>query len=72
MSDVYILHSNSLDKFYVGLTTLSPEERLDRHLNKFYEKTKTFTRKANDWILVWSLECETIEQARNLKNTSKK
>jgi putative endonuclease len=66
-SFVYILYSNELDKFYIGLTTTPVEERLKKHLNRFYEKAKTFTRKANDWILVWQLECSTIEQGRNIE-----
>jgi putative endonuclease len=43
---VYILHSASLDKFYVGYTA-QLEERFLRH----NQKSKGFTGKAKDWLL---------------------
>ena len=58
---VYILYSNSLDRFYIGFTSLNPEERLDKHLNKYYEGA--WTRIANDWELYWQLECNSLKQA---------
>jgi len=64
---VYILHSNKLNKYYIGFTTDGLEIRLQKHLDKFYEAPKTFTRKADDWVLVWNLECSTIEQARAIE-----
>jgi putative endonuclease len=67
ISWVYILHSSKLNKYYIGFTTESPEGRLEKHLNKFYEEPKTFTKKADDWILVWCLKCSTIEQGRAIE-----
>ena len=67
ISWVYILHSSKLNKYYIGFTTDSPEGRLQKHLDKFYEAPKTFTSKADDWVLVWNLECSTIEQGRAIE-----
>ena len=47
---VYILHSSQLNKYYVGKTSLSVEERLQYHLYKH----KGFTAKASDWIVVFT------------------
>jgi putative endonuclease len=66
-SHVYILHSKKLNKFYVGFTTISVGERLQRHLTKFYEEAQTFTRKADDWMLVWQIQCSSAEQGRNIE-----
>ncbi len=48
--NVYILHSSTLNKYYVGYTSLSVEERLRRHNSNH----KGFTGKANDWVVKWS------------------
>jgi putative endonuclease len=48
MACLYILYSPSLDKYYVGHTTLLPEERLRKHLSNH----DGFTAKAKDWIIV--------------------
>ncbi|MFD2037464.1 GIY-YIG nuclease family protein [Belliella marina] len=46
----YILHCEKLDRFYSGITTLSPEERLENHINKVYSK-RNFSQKVDVWIL---------------------
>jgi len=51
---VYILHSEKLDRYYTGSTT-NIDLRLDFHTNAERHK---FTYKANDWILVFNLECD--------------
>ncbi|WP_111319879.1 GIY-YIG nuclease family protein [Algoriphagus chordae] len=68
---VYILHSNSLNRFYTGLTSLSVLERLENHIAKKYSKFN-FTQKANDWILFHSIECESLSQARMIELHIKK
>lgn len=68
---VYILFSQKLDKFYTGLTTLSPQERFENHLGKKYSNTN-YTQKANDWVVFLSMECETLSQARKIELHIKK
>jgi putative endonuclease len=48
MPYLYILHSASIDKFYVGSTSGTPEERLKKHLTNH----SGFTGKAKDWKIV--------------------
>ncbi len=48
MFHFYILYSPSLDKYYIGHTGTSVEERLRRHLSDH----DGFTAKAKDWVLV--------------------
>ncbi|MCH7396451.1 GIY-YIG nuclease family protein [Belliella sp. DSM 107340] len=48
ISFFYILHSDKLNRFYSGLTTITVQERLENHINKVYSKTN-FTQKADDW-----------------------
>ncbi len=55
----YILHSVSLDKFYVGHTCDSLNSRLEKHLRNH----SGFTGKAKDWIIVYSEDFETKEEA---------
>ncbi|MCB0508578.1 MAG: GIY-YIG nuclease family protein [Bacteroidetes bacterium] len=45
----YILFSSSLDRFYVGSTSDSVENRLKKHLSNHCG----FTAKAKDWKIVW-------------------
>ena len=67
---VYILYSSSLDKYYIGFTTSSPEERLERHLGHYYGTA--FTGEASDWILYWEMICEHESQARKIERHIKK
>jgi putative endonuclease len=67
---VYILFSQSADKFYVGSTKLSIEERLKIHLEGLLPGA--FTAKAKDWKPYLVLECQTIEQARWIEMRIKK
>ncbi len=55
---VYILYSASLDKFYVGYTA-QLEERFLRH----NQKSKGFTGKAKDWLLVYQEEYSNQKEA---------
>ena len=49
MFTVYILHSQTLDKYYIGFTSQSLEERIEKHLCDH----KGFTAKAKDWVVVF-------------------
>jgi len=50
MATCYILYSEKLDKYYIGSTEGSNEERLKKHLTDH----KGFTGKAKDWKVVYS------------------
>ena len=67
---VYILYSPSDDSFYIGATTIRPEERLGRHLEGYYENK--FTRKVKDWELFLQIECVSMEQALLIEKHIKK
>lgn len=60
MHIVYILHSQKLNRFYIGYTT-NLDLRLDFHLND--SQARKFTYKANDWTLFFSLTCASKKQA---------
>ena len=70
MATVYILFSKSLQVFYTGVTTISVEQRLQNHLNEYYENK--FTHKAKDWTVFLEIQCGTIKQAQHIEAHIKK
>jgi putative endonuclease len=50
MATVYILYSEKLDKYYIGSTEGSIEERFKKHLSGH----KGFTAKVKDWKVIYS------------------
>ena len=72
MAHVYLLFSESLDKFYIGHTRLLPEERLKKHLANH----DGFTSKAKDWKIVYQKEFESkplaYAEERKLKKLKSK
>ena len=68
---VYILHSLTKDKFYIGYTA-NLSERIIRH----NQKSKGFTGSTNDWILVYHEEfnsqTEAILREKQIKNWKSK
>ena len=48
MSYIYILFSATLNRYYIGHTTTTPQERLQKHLTNH----DGFTAKAKDWVIV--------------------
>ncbi len=66
----YILYSQSYDKFYIGFTTLSVEERLKHHLQHYYDNK--YTKFTDDWKVFLEIECKDNEQARNVEKHIKK
>ena len=68
---VYILYSNSADKFYIGQTN-DVADRLKRH----NAGSETYTKLYRPWILKWSTQKQTRAEAmaleKKLKNLSKK
>ena len=69
MATVYILFSQSLDKFYIG-SCKDVTLRLREHLNE--EIHGAFTSKASDWTLFLSIEELTYSQARLIEGHIKK
>lgn len=65
---VYILYSASLDRFYIGSTSTSVEERLRKHLAKH----RHFTQKAKDWVIFYREEfsnrVEAAQREREIKS----
>ena len=64
---VYILFSEELDRYYIGVTS-NLEERIRKHNSKH----KGFTGRANDWRLVHEENYETktaaLAREREIKN----
>ena len=61
---VYIIYSETIDKFYIGYTA-DLEERLIRH----NQKSKGFTGKVNDWKIVYT---ETFDNQKQAMDREKK
>ncbi len=55
---VYILYSEELDRYYIGVTS-----NLDERIRKHNSKHKGFTGRANDWCLVHKENYETKRDA---------
>lgn len=66
---VYIIYSEGLNGYYVG-RTIDLEKRINEHNTGFYKKS--FTAKANDWSLFFSMVCRDKSQALNIENHIKK
>ncbi|OAZ04650.1 GIY-YIG nuclease family protein [Flavobacterium succinicans] len=69
---VYILYSKSADKFYVGHTSMSIDERLRRHLSNH----NGFTGRIKDWELFYSEKfsekSEAIKREKEIKSWKSK
>ena len=70
MSSVYIIHSKLADKFYIGSTSSSIEERILKHNTGFYENS--FTSQAQDWELFIDLLCHDMTHAKRVEKHIKK
>jgi putative endonuclease len=68
MPFTYILYSLALDRYYIGSTSGSVEDRLKKHLARH----DGFTAKANDWRVVYKeeylTENETLKRERQIKS----
>ena len=69
MASVYILHSDLLDRFYIG-SCKDLSYRMGQHADKVF--IKSFTAKANDWILYYSKDDLGYQQARSIEKHIKK
>ena len=65
---VYILHSATLNRFYIGETT-NLAQRIEFHQNSLPHK---FTAKAKDWEIQFVLECQSKVQAEKIEKHIKK
>ncbi len=72
MNYVYILYSLKLNRFYVGFTTISVEERLNKHLSNH----NGYTSRTKDWEIVYTEEFivkeEAIKREKEIKNWKSK
>jgi putative endonuclease len=59
MAYLYILFSPTLNKYYIGHTTMLPDMRLQKHLTNH----DGFTAKAKDWIIVYQESFDSKELA---------
>ena len=70
MASVYILYSGSIDRYYVGFTTESVEQRLQKHNDKYYDDK--WTSKGRPWELFLEIRCNTDDEARKVEKHIKK
>jgi putative endonuclease len=70
MAYCYILHSDKLNKFYIGVTNDEIEYRIDKHNNQAYGNHR-FTAKANDWTLYLFFKTETYAHAVRIERKIK-
>ncbi|TCN60776.1 GIY-YIG nuclease family protein [Flavobacterium circumlabens] len=69
MHYLYILYSDSSQKFYIGETN-NIENRISKHINHYY--SNSFTKIANDWKIVLTFECIDKEEAVYLEKFIKR
>ncbi|WJS96123.1 GIY-YIG nuclease family protein [Flavobacterium johnsoniae] len=69
MHYLYILYSNSSQKFYIG-ETKNIDERVFKHQNHFY--SNSFTKIADDWEVVLTFSCSTKDDALYLESFIKR
>jgi putative endonuclease len=69
MHYLYIIYSKSIDRYYVGE---SPDifRRLDQHNSHYFKGA--FTKAAEDWEVVLSMECENRTDATYLEKFIKR
>jgi putative endonuclease len=68
MATTYILFSESLNKYYIGHTQMTVEQRLSKHLTDH----SGFSAQAKDWQIVWTRifdeKSEAYAMERKIKN----
>lgn len=68
---VYILHSPTMDKFYIGYTA-NLQERIIRH----NQRSKGFIGKVSDWIIVYKehfeIQCKALLREKQIKSWKSK
>jgi putative endonuclease len=66
---VYILYSASLNHYYIG-QTINLGERIAQHNTG--EFVGAYTKKANDWVLYYSIGCKSLQQALSIEKHIKR
>jgi putative endonuclease len=66
---VYILFSRSIDSFYIG-QSIDPTLRLEEH--NLHLKSRAFTKRADDWEIFFTIQCESRKQAILIEKNIKK
>ena len=69
MASVYIIYSETIDKFYIG-SCLDIENRLKQHNDAYFNKC--YTSKSNDWFVFFSINHLEYDIARKSKWNNKK
>ena len=69
MATVYILYSESIDKFYTGSCKILSERLAAHRNNKF---SRSFTRRASDWKLFFQIDNLTYRQGRKIESHIKR
>ncbi|MGS2764929.1 GIY-YIG nuclease family protein [Sinomicrobium sp. M5D2P9] len=69
MHYVYIIFSESLNRFYVG-ETIDLNKRLVEHNEGIY--TRSYTKKAQNWKLFFTISCESKTQAKQIEKHIKR
>ena len=69
MHYLYIIYSDSLNKYYVGETP-DVDVRLAQHNSHYFKNN--FTRSANDWKILLKYPCENKHEALFLEKFIKK
>lgn len=69
MASVYILFSKDINRYYTG-SCLDLESRIAEHMNKLFKGS--FTSKANDWKLFFSIDNLSYDSARTIELHIKK
>ncbi len=71
MNSCYIIHSQKLNRFYIGVCHEDLDSRLIKHNNHSYGQHR-FTAKADDWQLFLNIECSSFTQAIKIEKHIKK
>ncbi len=66
---VYILFSKSANRYYVGYSK-GFDERLRLHNDKVFDRS--YTRRADDWVLYYKIICNTVAQAKRIESHIKR
>ena len=66
MYTTYILHSEQVDKFYIGCTS-----DLNSRLRKHNNKNKGFTNRSSDWVVVFQRDFISRTEALNFEKEIK-
>ena len=69
MHYLYIIYSDSSQKFYIGETN-NIKDRVSKHQSHFY--SNSFTKIADDWKIVLIFDCIDKEEAVYLENFIKR